>query len=308
VENKSHAVMAGLFTVLLGIALIAAALWLSRDTQVKRDYELVTKGSVSGLSPQSDVRYRGLDVGKVESISFDPKVPGQILVKIAVDPGTPITDSTFAQLGYQGVTGLGFIQLDDDATGSGHLLADNASHRIELRPGLLDKLSSGGEAIVAQLQVTIARVNELLGPGNQKQLSSTLASLNQAAQTLNQVVAQASPTLQRLPGTVDSAHVALGSINTLAIDYSSLSKRLEANDGLLERVTNSLEQFDTTARAIRLETLPSVGTLSTDAARSARSLSHAVDRLDERPQSLIFGAATGSPGPGEPGFVSPGAK
>jgi phospholipid/cholesterol/gamma-HCH transport system substrate-binding protein len=298
VENKSHAVMAGLFTVLLGIALIAAALWLSRDTQVKRDYELVTKGSVSGLSPQSDVRYRGLDVGKVESISFDPKVPGQILVKIAVDPGTPITDSTFAQLGYQGVTGLGFIQLDDDATGSGHLLADNASHRIELRPGLLDKLSSGGEAIVAQLQVTIARVNELLGPGNQKQLSSTL----------NQVVAQASPTLQRLPGTVDSAHVALGSINTLAIDYSSLSKRLEANDGLLERVNNSLEQFDTTARAIRLETLPSVGTLSTDAARSARSLSHAVDRLDERPQSLIFGAATGSPGPGEPGFVSPGAK
>jgi phospholipid/cholesterol/gamma-HCH transport system substrate-binding protein len=300
VENKSHAVMAGLFTVLLGIALIAAALWLSRDTQVKRDYELVTKGSVSGLSPQSDVRYRGLDVGKVESISFDPKVPGQILVKIAVDPGTPITDSTFAQLGYQGVTGLGFIQLDDDATGSGHLLADNASHRIELRPGLLDKLSSGGEAIVAQLQVTIARVNELLGPGNQKQLSSTLA--------LNQVVAQASPTLQRLPGTVDSAQVALGSINTLAIDYSSLSKRLEANDGLLERVNNSLEQFDTTARAIRLETLPSVGTLSTDAARSARSLSHAVDRLDERPQSLIFGAATGSPGPGEPGFVSPGAK
>jgi ABC-type transporter Mla subunit MlaD len=70
VENKSHALMAGLFTVLLGIALIAAALWLSRDTQVKRDYELVTKGSVSGLSPQSDVRYRGLEVGKVESISF----------------------------------------------------------------------------------------------------------------------------------------------------------------------------------------------------------------------------------------------
>ncbi len=300
--------MAGLFTVLLGIALIAAALWLSRDTQVKRDYELVTKGSVSGLSPQSDVRYRGLEVGKVESISFDPKVPGQILVKIAVDPGTPITDTTFAQLGYQGVTGLGFIQLDDDASGTPHLLADSASRRIELRPGLFDKLSSGGEAIVAQLQVTIARLNEVLGPGNQKQLAETLVGLNQAAQTLNQVTAQLSPTLQRLPATVDTAHTTLGSINTLAIDYTSLSKRIQANDGLLDRVNNSLEQFDTTARAIRLETLPNVGTLSTDAARSARSLSHAVDRLDERPQSLIFGAANGAPGPGEPGFVSPGAK
>jgi phospholipid/cholesterol/gamma-HCH transport system substrate-binding protein len=156
--------------------------------------------------------------------------------------------------------------------------------------------------------VTIARLNELLGPTNQKELSETLVSLNQAAQTLNKVTAQVSPTLQRLPATVDSAHSALNSINTLAIDYTSLSRRVQSNDGLLDRVNNSLEQFDTTARAIRLETLPNVGTLSTDAARSARSLSHAVDRLDERPQSLIFGAADGSPGPGEPGFVPPGAK
>jgi hypothetical protein len=82
------------------------------------------------------------------------------------------------------------------------------AHRIELRPGLLDKLSNGGEAIVAQLQVTIARVNELLGPRQSEGAElETLVSLNQAAQTLNKVTAQASPTLQRLPATVDSAHV-----------------------------------------------------------------------------------------------------
>jgi phospholipid/cholesterol/gamma-HCH transport system substrate-binding protein len=302
-ENKSHALMAGIFTLLLGIALIAIALWLGRDTQVKKTYELVTQGSVSGLSPQSDVRYRGLEVGKVESLSFDPKTPGQILIKIAVDPGTPVTQSTFAQLGYQGVTGLGYIQLDDDGK-SGQLALDD-SHRIELRPGLLDKLSSGGEAIVADLQVTVTRLNELLGPNNQKVLTETLVSLNQTAQRLNEVSGQLTPTLQKLPSAVDSAHTALNSITVVANDYGALSKQLLANDGLLVHVNESLEQFDTTARAVRLETLPHFGALSTDAARSARSLSHAVDRLDERPQSLIFGAASGTPGPGEAGFVAP---
>jgi phospholipid/cholesterol/gamma-HCH transport system substrate-binding protein len=113
-ENKSHALMAGLFTLLLGIALIAAAVWLGRDTVQRTTYEIATRSSVSGLSAQSDVRYRGLEVGKVESLRFDPATPGQILVRIAVDPTTPVTASTFAQLGYQGVTGLGYIQLDDD--------------------------------------------------------------------------------------------------------------------------------------------------------------------------------------------------
>jgi phospholipid/cholesterol/gamma-HCH transport system substrate-binding protein len=307
-ENKSHALMAGLFTLLLGIALVAAALWLGRDTQVRREYELVTSGSVSGLAPQSDVRYRGLEVGKVEALSFDPKVPGQILIKIGVDPGTPVTGSTFAQLGYQGVTGLGYIQLDDDGKGGSQLLAENSGQRIPLRPGLLDKLSNGGEAIVADLQVTITRLNELLGPANQKQLSETLVGLNQAAQKITEVAGQVTPTLQRLPGTVDSAHTTLVSIGSTANDYSALAKRLQAEDGLVAKLNESLDQFDTTARAIRLETLPNVGALSTDAARTSRSLSHAVDRLDERPQSLIFGAATGTPGPGEPGFVVPGAK
>ena len=248
-ENKSHALMAGLFTLLLGVALVAAALWLGRDTEVRREYELVTRGSVSGLAPQSDVRYRGLEVGKVESLSFDPKVTGQILIRIGVDPGTPVTESTFAQLGYQGVTGLGYIQLDDDAKGASPLLAENSGHRIPLRPGLLDKLSDGGQAIITDLQVTITRLNDVLGPTNQKALTDALVSLSQAAVRINEVAGQMTPTLQRLPGTVDSAHTTLNSIGTVATDYSGLAKRLQAEDGLIANLNESLDQFDSTARA-----------------------------------------------------------
>ena len=85
-ENRSHALLAGIFTVLLTIGIVAAAMWLNRDTQERVLYVLATSGTVAGLNPQAAVRYRGMEVGKVEAIEFDRDNPGQILVRIGVLP------------------------------------------------------------------------------------------------------------------------------------------------------------------------------------------------------------------------------
>src|SRR6476660_360616 len=115
-ENKSHALLAGIFTIALLTAAILIALWFNRDRVEWVPYEIATKLSIPGLNPQAAVRYRGLDVGKVDDILFDPNAVGQILVRISVRPDTPITQSTFATLGYQGVTGIAYVQLDDDGS------------------------------------------------------------------------------------------------------------------------------------------------------------------------------------------------
>ena len=84
-----------------------------------RAVRLVTRSTVNGLGPQADVKYRGPDVGKVVSIKFDPEVSGQIIVRISVDHDTPITGTTYATLGLQGVTGVAYVQLDDTAARTG---------------------------------------------------------------------------------------------------------------------------------------------------------------------------------------------
>ena len=52
---------------------------------------LTTSGSIAGLNVQAAVKYRGMEVGKVEAIEFDTVKPGQILVRVGILPSTPIT-------------------------------------------------------------------------------------------------------------------------------------------------------------------------------------------------------------------------
>ena len=113
-ENRAHALAAGLFTIAFGLLLAVAAYWFSGEHAEEDTYVLVSKFSVSGLSVQGEVRYRGLKVGYIRKIEIDPAARRTILIHVAIKRGTPITTATFARLSYQGVTGLSYVQLDDD--------------------------------------------------------------------------------------------------------------------------------------------------------------------------------------------------
>ena len=138
-ENKSHALAAGLFVVVLMALVIGLSLWLGRDNTAYTRYELSTQESVSGLQMQAAVRYKGVPVGKVVGIEFDPEKNGQVLIRIAVNSEAPIAPSTFAMLGFQGVTGLAHIQLDDDSSITTPLPSPSFSGLIRL-PAVMSRM------------------------------------------------------------------------------------------------------------------------------------------------------------------------
>jgi phospholipid/cholesterol/gamma-HCH transport system substrate-binding protein len=45
--------------------------------------------------------------------------------------------------------------------------------------------------------------------------------------------------------------------------------------------------------------------MSDQARTSLRAVKRTADSLSDRPQSILFGAPSPTPGPGEPGFVAP---
>jgi len=312
-ENRSYALMTGVFTIALLVATVLVGLWLNRDKTELSPYEIVTTQSIPGLNPQATVRYRGLEVGRVDEIVFDPKVTGQILIKLSVEEGSPITTTTFASLGYQGVTGIAFIQLDDERTGS-PLLKTEKEHvgRIPLRPGLLDQLEKRGLAILDRTEEITARINNLMSDENQKTILGAFDNISKAAAAYGEIPQKLGPTIDKLPRLADKMETSLDSFDTFADsatttvrNYDRLATGLQAPDGPLNRLNGAIDSLTGVTADLEAETLPHVVRMTDEARTALRSVRRTADSISERPQSILFGAPDAQPGPGEPGFAAP---
>lgn len=312
-ENKSHALAAGLFMLALTAMLISVAAWLTRDTSALTRFELAGLVNVAGLQPQASVRLRGVPVGKVQDIRLDPALPGGVLVQIAVNEHTPLGSNTVASLGYQGVTGLAFIALDD-AGSTGTLLA--AGSRIPLKPGLMGRITEQGERILVQLEQTSTRLNQLLSPDNQQTLMTAVRQFGQTAAELQQLSAQARQawpalaqtgrdTLAAIKITSDKVGSSAQEARASAYAFRLVTERMYGPNGTLDRMDQGADILVATGSSLRISTLPRVDQAVTEAAQTTRQLGELTQTLSDNPQALLLGKPAAAPGPGEPGFVAP---
>jgi phospholipid/cholesterol/gamma-HCH transport system substrate-binding protein len=316
-ENKAHAMAAGIFVALLSLLVLALASWLTRETGVRDIYEISTRETVTGLQEQAPVRFRGVDVGKVKKISFDPKVEGNVLVRLSIDRDTPLTKDTFATLSYQGVTGLAFIQLSDHGKKAPPLVPnDEVPPRIPLEPGLIAKLEENGEVILQKVQEATERVNRLLGDDNQKRIAAALdniggaaGSVQQLAKELNTTVTQRlDPALAQATTAMRGVQGAVDQIGRTASEFGQTAQRLNASGGPIDRLASGTGALSTAAETFSASTLPRINRATEEGTKTVRSLHRAINDLRENPQELIYGQGTPRPGPGEPGFRAPGAR
>ncbi|WP_028604357.1 MlaD family protein [Ottowia thiooxydans] len=320
-ENKSHALAAGVFVLVVAALLVGLGMWLMRDVTSTDVYEMTTSDAVSGLQPQAAVRFKGVAIGKVTDISFDPEVRGNVLVRIAINHDSPVTKSTFATLAYQGVTGLSFVQLDDTGQSSEPPPSrEGGPPRIPLKPGLLGQLQDSAAMLVEKFDQTVERVNQVLGPENQAALTAALNEVGAAAKSINQLAANTDKTIEaqfgrggsNIPGLVKQATgslktmqeaavktgEAMGSLSAVAADIKPGVDTLVAPGGVLDRLSES-------ASTVSGTTLPRIQGLTEDVSRTIRRLDRVANSLNDNPQSLLYGNGTVPPGPGEPGFAAP---
>ncbi len=315
-ENKAHAIAAGLFVALLTLLVLALAAWLTRETGVRDPYEISTRETVTGLQEQAPVRFRGVDVGKVKRIGFDPEKTGNVLVRLEIDRDTPLTTDTFATLSYQGVTGLAFIQLADHGKPAPRLQPnDEDPPRIPLEPGLLARLEDRGEVILDRVQEVTERVNTLLGDANQKRIAAALEQLARAADSTQALASRLDltvkkhldPTLDQATVTLRGAQKAVDQVGAAAEEFGRTAQRLNAPGGPIDRIGEGTDAFAAAAETFSVTTLPRINRATDQTLRTVRSLNRAINELTENPQMLIYGEGRPQPGPGEPGFQAPGA-
>jgi phospholipid/cholesterol/gamma-HCH transport system substrate-binding protein len=300
VENRAYALAAGVFVLVLSALLIAALLWLSRGTSHGgAPYDLITRRSVAGLAPGALVRLHGVEVGRVESIRFDPQDRRQVAVRVRISPDAPLMQGAWAHLSSLGISGNSYIELgfpEDAAT----LLATtpDAPARIPLSPAGLAQLSDSSEGLLQAAAATLARIDAVLTPENSAQLTQLLHASSAAAARIRILGEELTPAARRARSLVARADAAVQ-------DAQGLLAQVRARDGALTVLSSDAQGLRQLEDRLLFQTLPDISELSARLQRNSDSLEQLLRELHERPQSVIFGSRPVPPGPGEPGFRAP---
>lgn len=308
-ENRAYAIATGLFVLLLGTALGLTVWWFSGETKPQDDYLLVTRYSVAGLKDQAPVRYRGIDIGKVQDIRLDPENPLEIQVRISVDRGVPITRGTYGTMGYQGVTGLAYVLLEDRGDKPQAIeRKGTALPRIPVKPSLLDTLSDSGIAMLERASDLLERMNQLLSDKNRAGFARAIDNIDTGSAQLKPAlknVSDAAALLQktfsdqnnlRLSRMLSNLEQASGDAKPLAAEVRQLVASLKLLSERLDSISAA------TADEVNGVTLPRAHELMGELIRNSRSLNLLLDEFERNPNAIIFGKPTPRPGPGEAGF------
>ena len=304
-ENRAHALIAGLFLLLLGAAAVASLWWFSGRSEDTRTYVVETRRNVTGLNLQAQVRFRGIRVGKVEMIQLDPADALNTQITISVRRDIPITRSTVARLGYQGVTGIAHILLEDSGRGGGLLTNDKANPaRIAMQDSFVQELSDAGSETLRQARDLLSGVNDLLRPENRQLLTQALNHIEASTRHARETTAR----LERLLSTENLVRVN----STLALAEQTAAQAgpffTEARD-LVASLKSASEKFQVALGDAQSDGFgalaPRLNELTTELSSTSNQLSRVLQMLEESPQSLIFGRRNIEPGPGESGFVAP---
>jgi phospholipid/cholesterol/gamma-HCH transport system substrate-binding protein len=306
-EREANYLAVGIFVLLMAVMGVLFVYWYS-DSREHRDflrYEIYFDGSVSGLSEGGPVRYLGVDVGRVQRIRIDPRAANRVQVVADIDATTPISERTLAQLSLQGVTGLLYIDLQQqrEEEPGRRILAAVPSDRypvIRSEHSDFDQFLSSLPALTARLNELVDRASHLLSDNNIRATSRLLDNIDQAASGLPHTARNVDALVDALRASTASAQQLLDELHstthTASIDFLAAIQKLRATSDNLERASGTLNAVAAENRAqvhsFVAEGLPQFEALLRDSRTAAQQITDLTRNLDENPSRLIYRPVT----------------
>jgi phospholipid/cholesterol/gamma-HCH transport system substrate-binding protein len=266
--RKTSKFMIGLF-VIIGVSIgLIAIIWLGASKYFEKGgtYATYFDESVQGLQKDSTVKYRGVDVGRVEKIRVAPD-NALIEVVMKINLKGELQRSHIAQLKPAGITGIVFIELDRKGPGEQDL-SPKLSFASEY-PIIASK-PSDIKQILSGVQGVLENLNKIDAKGISEGIVSTVANLNGvitkvdnalAEKRLDEIIVEVKNTLVKFQNFATNIE---GEIQTL--NLAKTGAHLESATAKIDKIVNSGE-----IEAVLKEAKETIG-----------NLNQWVDRLDKR--------------------------
>lgn len=303
-EEKVNFAVVGAFVLVLSAALIGGVLWLSSGKSYRAVYDVYQTymmDSVAGLNINAPVRYRGVQVGRVQKIALAPGNVEQVQLTLNIERGTQVKVDTVAVLQTQGLTGLAFVELTGGGRDSPMLKVQTGEKYpvIKAGPSLMTRLDSAVTALLTNLNRSSENFNALMDEDNRRAVKNTLKDIEVLSRTLAARSTTIDASLTNAARTMENTARLTGELPQLA---QRVQRSAEAFDRMADQLSRTAANASSTldeTRQFTGETLPEVHQLVIELRDLTGSLRHFSGELEQNPSMLLYGKPAAQRGPGE---------
>lgn len=287
--GKTSKFMVGLFVTLGVIITVVAIIWVGATKYFEKGNRYVTyfDESVQGLQKDSIVKYRGVEVGRVEQIRVAPDNK-LIAVIMKVNLRDNLPQTIISQLKVAGITGMVFVELDrqkpEEAAQSPKISFPAEYPVIPSRPSEIAKIMSGVNAVVEkfsqmdtrgifdQVKATVAQI-EIFFRG--KDMEAIIANIKALTGNLK----DSSQRVDKL--------LAAGRLDDIMVEARDALKKTKALMASVEEEMRSMNLRETLGKTQAIAS--EVKATSENLRQASETLESFVNRINERPPDLLFG-------------------
>ena len=196
--------------VLVGVAATLAGMLLLAGLRLgppSTHYRARFFDSVSGLEVGATVKYQGLKVGRVASLTIAPDEPRAIEVVLALEPNVVLHQGSQAMLDIAGLTGLKTINLTPGDIRQPRLEANTL---LPTGPSLFDQISDNVAVIIADVKQVTDRISQWFTDHNRDRLESLLKNLDSLVSHVDSVLVDSRVPMHEVLGAFRDTTVSMG--------------------------------------------------------------------------------------------------
>ncbi len=301
--SRVNYTIVGIFVVLFGAGMVWFAFWLAKyDLQEEFDtYKLEMHESVAGLSIDSNVKLRGVDIGSVSAIRINPQDIEKVEIFVKIKKGIPIKEDMVAHTAMFGVTGLLSIEIDGGTNAAKTLVpTEDYIPLIKTKPSFLTQLTGDIGGASGKIEALLAQSQKLLSDHNIEKLGDILDNIEQMTSKGEEVE-------EKVILSLDEFRESLASMNRdfrqIQQDFAEIKEvTVPTIDKLMEtsknfnrvtlKVENTIDRGDYNLKQIFEPILIEIRILTNQLTIMSR-------QLEQNPSELLFKSRTLRRGPGE---------
>jgi phospholipid/cholesterol/gamma-HCH transport system substrate-binding protein len=323
VATKKTQFSVGLFLIIGFTTVTTAVVWLGLSHYFEKGkyYVAYFDESVQGLDTDSPVKYRGVTIGRVESIGVAPDAT-LIQIVMKIEPELKNRENIVAQLKSVGITGIMFVELDqkikDEPDVSPRIgfpskypviatkpsgikmfiegvsdllkqmkeldakvIAENFKNTLDSINRALKDAQIGG--LVSDIRSSFKRIKKIL---DERKWEESLDSIEKAATSFNTFSENADKTVLNINQVMLGLDRNIKDIETeFRQAISDLSLALENANTFIEKGSGLIVDTDDRFSSLHRHLLIALNNLD----RASENLNRFLERVADQPSLLIFG-------------------